>query len=227
MEQAYSTASRVVFECRLDEAPDITIGLFPAGQCLSRTVSPRLFSETQQLWSEIGFDDTMLERCRPWWAGLQLGIRMLDLGEIKAEWGIDRFFWNRAAIDNKLIGVLEGTSDALPIFNAAPAHEQEGMLALIVQHKEEGLRHVFQMISGWKSRRIEPFVDVLNYHLQRLPRLYTQLILTRNELWMPRLLDFIGDGVPTLVIAGGLHFAEPRCVQALFAERGYTVSVTG
>lgn len=224
MEQAYLTAKRVVFEVRLDERADGSAGLFPDGQCLSDSISAELFSDTRRLWLKIGFPEDQLERCRPWFAAFRLIFAMLPLAGLKVEWGIDRYFWNRAVKDNRAIGALERISDGQIIFNAAPAHEQEIFLAEVVQRFRGGYAHVMQMIAGWKSRQIEPFAAVLDYSLKRMPQLETELILGRNKRWMPRLIELSRDNVPTLIIAGGLHFAEPGSVQSLFAEQGHTVS---
>jgi len=219
-EAAYARSVRIAFEGDFTQAPDLSRFLLPSGERLSDQLAPQLFAMLQERWREAGLPEPALERSPAWLAALTLMITLAAQRGIVAANGVDMRLWERAARDKRQIVTLESPGIALQVFAAASAAEQRRFLAPIVEDTQACLGELEMMNAAWRKGSEKPFEDILEQRRHQAPQLFAALIARRSATWIPRLLTFARDGVPTLACLGALHCVGSIGIPTLLAQSG-------
>jgi uncharacterized protein YbaP (TraB family) len=222
-EQAYAVARRVVFETNFEKEPDVSYGYYPTGETLSGAISAPLYETLKALWHELGKDEAELERLRPWLVGVKLFPRLIERSGFLHVNGIAKYFFSRAKADERIVRFFETSTSLMQTFAKTPPLEQERMLAWALQ-REAFESDARTMVHAWHERRAETFRGILNDRMRLSRSTFSALIRDRNQNWIPAILGYARDGVPTLAIVEVLHMFGPSGLPALLRELDYVVT---
>jgi uncharacterized protein len=193
----------------------------PAGHSLQATIPRELFVAVQRRCGELALRIEDADACQPWAVALELSNATLA----RAGWrhtGVDRTLFERASQQSKSVEYLESAQEAFKGLAEAPLEEQITFLGFAVDSSStisiaQGLQ------AAWKQRRGDLIRSQLRERIALTPRMHEGVVYTRNRLWLPRILDYLRDGKPTLVVVGVLHTLWGAGLPALIRAEGYDV----
>ncbi len=164
-----------------------------------------------------------LERAQPWWAALRLLFALAAQRGMTVDQGIEKLLWQRTKADGmKTIG-MEDPSAGLRAIASASTDDQARFLSYIAESTDSVIAELASMISAWRGRQLQPFECMLAERLRRFPGVMRKLISQRNEAWAPQILKIANDGVPSLIVAGVLHYVGPSGLPSLLGQSGRTI----
>jgi uncharacterized protein YbaP (TraB family) len=204
---AFDSAQRVVFEQDSCASVDLSMARYHPGETLQSAIVPDLFARTEELWAQLGYPGADLLFLKPWYAALSIGVDFLWKAGLNP-YGVDHELLGRAVECGKRIEHLEAAEDGLVYFDSAPRDEQERSLAEVIACPEREAVTAMELLRAFRHGDRAVFSAILAERMEALPHTYGGLVTQRNALWADRIKrDFIDDGIPTLIIVGGLHGA--------------------
>lgn len=212
----------LIIEADLDAKPDVRITLLPEGESLSSIVGSDLYGRVLSLAQEFELPEESIQAVKPWWAAMLLGQHLLS-GVGLAQPGLDRIALDQANATNKEVLPLETFESAFAGLESVPLQEAAEFLKLTVDHRERVQADMEVMVRGWSMGDEGAFLHILEERLQLFPNMFKSLIVDRNRQWLEHLEDALERKIPTLLVAGSLHFVGPDNLPDLLREREYTV----
>jgi uncharacterized protein len=227
---AFASATRVLFEHDLAQAPDVSFARLPPAESLSLLIPASLYASVEDRCREWSIDIGNFSGLQPWLVAISLSLKTAALAGMDPAYGIDKNLLPLARAQDKRIDFLEDAAGALRNFAAAPMAEQVKMLSLAAQDVPGGINFFQRLIGGWKAGRADLVLSCVKERVAQMPTMFASLIEGRNRLWLPRLLALAKESEPILVVAGAFHMVGPIGLPTMLRENGCevnTVNVTG
>lgn len=211
--RAYQKAKRLVFEADYRAPVDLQIGSYQNGERLSGVIEPGLFADVLAAFMKFELPTDGVDGLKPWMAGLHLMPHQFRLAGITSSHGIDKYVFDQAVVNGKVIDSFETMSEQLAFFDAAPIVDQETFLRRLVSPAaaEEAAR----VLGAYKVRDVTALEKLAAEALKTMPQMFEQIIPGRNLSWKRIILEKFIDGIPTLIVIGALHCVGPTAVQNL------------
>ncbi len=132
LERAFDDANQVVFEIDLTlfspksfQQEFRRTALYPAGQSLSKKLSPGTIELLKSVLPEYGLTLNKVERFKPWFLAEWLSSRTLEMAGFSDRLGVDLYFYHKAKAAGKPVLGLETLRDQAQIFDRFNDEENE------------------------------------------------------------------------------------------------------
>lgn len=101
----------------------------------------------------------------------------------------------------------------------------ESELVLNTINDIEELPLVFEgAVAAWRAGNLQDLEDLLLREMETgYPALYQEIIVQRNEAWLPEFKTMLASEPVEFILVGAAHLAGPQGVIALLQERGYVI----
>lgn len=232
VDQAFSTAQRLVFELSPEEmdSPALAAQMLQAAvRTDGRLLKDDLDADTWRLLQDWAGDNNMpldrLSGLKPWFVGLTVSIAQMTRQGLDPQSGLDRHLMERAQKAGKPATGLESASAQIRMLDGMGAEEQRQLLREALELAGKGDEQGRRLHDAWRRGDADLlWRDMAVEMKRRYPQLYQRINVDRNDDWLPLLQPWLqaGQGT-TLVVVGALHLlGEDGVVQKLRAQ-GYTV----
>jgi len=231
MDTAYAEAETLLMEIDMDDldpmqAQQVTLelGMLPQGETLESQLGAAAYAKVSDYARSIGFEPMLLNRFRPWLAGLTLvQLQFMKLGfDPKA--GIEQRFVARAKQDNKEIRGLETLREQITLMASLPAQQQREFLLYSVEDTERATRDIDALMAAWRAGDTQRLADLMDEGFEQYPELYRPITVDRNRKWIAPIEGLLDDQDDYLVIVGALHLVGKDSVIELLEKRGHKVT---
>lgn len=227
-DRAYEQAKTLVFETDLDAlaTPDFQMKMLTAltysdGKNLQSVLQPSTYERLDKYCQERGLPLANFIRFKP--ALLTITLTMVELqrqGISSA--GVDEHYHKRGHSDGKSLQKLETTDQQLQ-FLAAMGQGQEDQLILSTLDDMENLSTMMaNMKSAWRSGDSAKLQDIAVDPMRTdYPKLYDNLLVTRNNNWLPQIEALFASPEVEFVLVGALHLVGSDGIIEQLQKRGY------
>ncbi len=243
IEQAFDNADVLVVEVdatTLDQQAVNTFimqkATFQDSTTLQDVIGEELYTEIEPICIELGFPKETLNRYRPWFIGLNLGLAgikklNLDLGD-----GIDIHFLNKAHERNMEIIELETATSQLEALSSSSDSVQIGQIEYSKDNYEEASTVFLDMLEAWKAGEADSLAALSRDRIKEEAIELPALTEYYNKLFVDRDTDFITqfdallqmeDDKNYLVIIGVFHLVGDDGVIARMKAQGYHITQLG
>jgi uncharacterized protein YbaP (TraB family) len=231
VDAAYADAEKLVMEIDLDDLDPsemhqatLELGLLPEGQTLETHLGPAVYAKVAAHARALGVEPALINRFRPWFAGLTLvQVHLMKMG-LDPNAGVEQRLAARAARDQKPIEGFETIREQLGLLASLPDKQQREFLLYSVEDAERASREIDALIAAWRRGDAEALGALLSEGYEQYPDLYRPLTIERNRKWLADLTDLLDDRDDYLVIVGALHLVGDGSVVELLREKGYKVT---
>jgi len=232
LEQAYHASDVVMLEMDLSpQTQDVfrrkmaAIGTLPAGQTLHSVLSPGVL---QQVETQLAKDQLPLERVqslRPWIVALTLMHLELQRNGVKPELGIDLHYYQRAVNDGKTLQVLETDDAQLAVLAGMDAIPADTLMSQFIRDINELPATLQLLTQAWREGDYHAIDERLTDRLrEQQPEYYQQILVARNQRWVPLIETAMQSGKPVLVLVGSAHLAGQDSLIRMLEARGHVFS---
>jgi uncharacterized protein YbaP (TraB family) len=230
IEAGYSDCKIIAFETNIDglsdpafEAKVTSRGLLPAGQTLEQHVSKQTYTLLQQKVGELGLQVEIFSQFKPWLCALTLTSMELQRLGFNPNYGIDKYFFDRAKQDGKDIHFLETIDDQLGLFTEMNGQEEDSFLAKVLQDLGTMRVKVIDMINAWKSGNSNRLASMVKMEFEGYPEIYAKMLVERNQKWVKQIEDLSKQNGHTLVVVGAAHLVGDDSILELLKRKGFEV----
>ncbi len=227
---AYKKSAKLVFETDIDASQAPTFAqamlqrmMLPDDRTLKDTLRPDVYAQLEKFGTARGIPMMMLEKMRPAMAVITLTFMELQrLG--MADEGVDNYYYQRAKTDKKTLGHLESNEQQLD-FMTNMGKRRENDFVLYSLKDLQDIAYIMQSLkSAWRNGdSAEMEALSLVSMRQDFPQIYQQLLVERNQHWLPRIESMLNDPGTEMVLVGALHLVGEDGVLHALREKGYRI----
>src|SRR5262245_612084 len=223
IEQAIRQSQKILFEIDPKESEIFTRKLreaarLPRGEQIIGKVSPKTYNYLRKI-TISGMAEW--QHLYPW--AIAMLLNYPELQGVSTVYGVDNHVAQVARRYSKATGGLESPDEHVRVFSDMHMIEGEVYLLQALVHAPEAQQRFQLDVAAWKSGDTNRLYAMHAKEMKEAPTVWWRLLDRRNAKWVPRLDSALKSGIPTLVVAGALHFSGPRSVIARLQKRGYKI----
>lgn len=230
IDRAISRSDILVFEVPQDQASiaelDTLIqekGYLPGGQSLRAQLHPAARTDYDTAVKASGLAPALVDRQRPWLAGLQLMFAQIAKLKFSVSSGVDSVLMADADRNHKEMRYLETIAEQFALL--APDDQ-----TLELQEFESGLKDlrdvaagIEPMVKAWSTGDQAKLDRLINGDLDEFPEARKMLLDDRNRRWTPKIEAMLKEKHVFFITVGAGHLTGPVGLPALLRKAGYKV----
>jgi len=227
---AYKKSAKLVFETDIDASQAPTFAqamlqrmMLPDDRTLKDTLRPDVYAQLEKFGTTRGIPMVMLEKMRP--AMVVITLTFMELQRLgMADEGVDNYYYQRAKTDKKTLGHLESNEQQLDFMtNMGKGRENDFVLYSLKDLQD--IADIMQSLKrAWRNgNSAEMEALSLVSMRQDFPQIYQQLLVERNQRWLPRIESMLNDPGTEMVLVGALHLVGEDGVLHALREKGYRI----
>lgn len=207
------------------EAIEYETGFYSGDEKLSDNIDEELFQKAKEKVEILGVTEAVLDQLKPWYVGLLIGQLQLYELDFTPEQGVETYFLNKAAEQEKEILELESIEEQLYMLSGLSSEVQIASLEAELEEIEEfDGQELNEMVEAWSAgdkERLEDLMFSVREENPELEEYYETVFDQRDVVLTDKIEDFIAEGKDIFVVVGAGHLANERGILTLLEERGY------
>jgi uncharacterized protein YbaP (TraB family) len=138
--------------------------------------------------------------------------------------GVDMFFANKAKDQGKEQGWLETPDEQLAFIADMGNEDPDTMIEYTLKDIKKMPEMFAKLHSTWLAGDMQGMADVgITPFKVDYPTIYQDLLVTRNNNWLPKIENMLNDPPIEFILVGALHLSGPDSVLAKLRAKGYKI----
>ncbi|WP_298632810.1 TraB/GumN family protein [uncultured Umboniibacter sp.] len=230
-EVAYNASKVLFFETDMHALNDVAVQQnllqrvsLPAGETLQNYLDPVQYQALENWLREAQLPSRAFDRYKTGFVTIQMLMIELQRAGISAP-GVDQYYFNRAAVDDKSVGELESIDDHLAFFETYGEGVESELMEMALDELKSIEYEMDSMRAAWRQGEIS-YLEALYVTTMKdeFPELYQTLLVDRNRAWMPALIEMGKTPETELVLVGVAHLLGPDGVLIGLEQAGFEVT---
>ncbi len=195
------------------------------GTTLKDHVSPETYASVQEILKELELPANAFDPFMAWNVSTGLdGIASQRQG-FTAGSGIDLFFLQNAAVNNKEIIELESIQMQLEMFAGFSDELQEQMLKGSIENYKAEVTAIQPLSDMWKTGSEEQLLELIKATAEN-EEMYKALLVDRNIDMVEKIKGYLDneEGKTYFIVVGAAHMLGEHGLVPLLEKEGYTVT---
>ncbi len=228
LERIYDCCNKLVFETDADN-PEVQkkmqmLARYPKGQTLKGNISNETFRLFEQKMMKAGYPASELYWSKPWYGALLLTALEFNRLGYNPEYGIDRYYFNKAKRDKKEMIFLESNEYQIGIFAGLNREQQELFLRQVIKELEVMETMASDMVNAWETGNTDKLNSIIKMGFSEYPDMYDRFFTERNKNWVLKIRKMMKQNDNVLIIVGAGHLVGKDSVIDLLQKNGYKVT---
>ncbi len=230
IEKAFKESKVLVEEVDLDEMNNpatmiqlMAKAMLPENQSLDMFVSPETFETVRARAAAGNVPLVVLQRMKPWTAGVTLAAAELTRAGFNSDLGIDKHFFDRAREAGMPFRPLETLEYQFDRLDGLPGALQEKSLEVMLADIDSQVSNVETIIAAWRKGDTSALEKLMADGTDEAPEIRERLLVERNRNWIPHIEKCLKSDEKCFVVVGAAHLVGPDSVVDLLQKAGYKV----
>ncbi len=233
---AIDAADTLYFEAEVDtpEAQQKTLstlmrsGFLPAGEKLSRLLSPAEAEKLEAVSAEVGLPFEAVNTMRPWQAFLNLTVQYIISRGFDPASGVETVLLKEARLRGRNLGFFETVEEQLALFTGLDRETELSLLRFTLEEWEAQDEQFNALFAAWRDGDAAAIDEMMNASMRDLaPSVYDALLVDRNKSWAEDIADIMAGRGRVLVAVGAGHLVGEKSVPAMLRAKGFDVERYG
>lgn len=230
-EQAYENANILVLETDMKKASSPEFGqqmaqafMYSGGKNLSRDLQPKLWQELQTFADERKFPLGQMSMFKAMFVSLALSVAEMQSKGFGVGQGVDTYFYQKAVLSGKATQELETTDEVLAQLASLADMDANLVIKTTLRdlHNMDGMLE--KAVAYWRAGELEKLDDEMAASMRKeTPQVYQQLLIARNQAWLPKIEKLFATPEVELVLVGSLHLSSKDGLLVHLKKRGYKI----
>lgn len=230
-DKAFAASETLVFETDIAamESPQFAQQMMMSmmyrdGTTLSDVLSPATLTQLKAQLAQYGLPFEQMKALKPSLIGITLSAVEFQRLGLNVE-GVDKYFFTKGTQESKAIDWLETPMEQVNFIASMGEGKEDEMIKYTLRDLEKLPVALEQMKADWLAGDMQSMYDhSMKDFKQDYPEIYNNLLVTRNNNWMPKILDYMKTPEAEFVLVGALHMAGEAGLIAQLKKAGYTVT---
>ncbi|PRO72506.1 TraB/GumN family protein [Alteromonas alba] len=227
---AYNQADKLVFETDIaglnsprfqqDSRARLTYG---DGTQLKDVLSNETYQALKAHLTARQMDITSMANYTPALISITLSFAELRLLGLTSQ-GVDEFYYFKAMTDGKALDWFESPQQQLEFIAALGGADEDQMIRYALDDVKQLPQALGELKKYWQSGDMEALYQSQGKSFNDdFPEIYQQLLVQRNENWLPAIEEMLTSAQTEFVLVGTMHLSGPDSVLDMLIKRGYSV----
>tara|TARA_B110000091_G_C13711686_1_gene430761 strand:+ start:158 stop:1018 length:861 start_codon:yes stop_codon:yes gene_type:complete len=227
---AYHASDKVIFETDMEVVSSPAFGqkmmdqmMYSDGTTINEVLQPDTYKALAIHLSSRQIPMQTLASHKPSLLAISLTFIELQAMGYTSE-GVDMFFANMAKADGKQQGWLETPDEQLSFIAKMGDDDPNAMIEYTLKDIIKMPEMFGKLHSTWLAGDMQGMADVgITPFKADYPAIYQDLLVTRNNNWLPKIVKMLNDQPIELILVGALHLAGPDSVLTKLKAKGYKI----
>ena len=230
-DQAYQQAAILAFEVDIDasRSPDfnqamLQISLLPQGQTIRDHLSKDTYQQLTDYLKKNQLPIQQFSTLRP--SILAITLTMLEMQKMGVgDQGVDEHFYTKAKREGKTVQALESIQQQIDFIAQMGIGVEDEMIRQTLADITTLQTEFNAMIKSWRNgdraQLAELFVTPMR---EQFEPVYQQLLVQRNQNWMPKIHQYLKTPETELILVGSAHLLGPDGLLQQLEKSGYRIT---
>ena len=227
---AYKAADKVVFETDMQTASSPEFAqkmmsqmMYNDGTTINKVLKPDTYKALAVHLSSRQIPMQTLASHKPGMLAISLTFIELKAMGYTSE-GVDMFFANMAKADGKQQGWLETPDEQLAFIANLGGDDPNAIIEYTLKDIKKMPEMFPKLHSTWLAGDMQGMADVgITPFKVDYPAIYQDLLVTRNNNWLPQIVNMLNDAPIEFILVGALHLSGPESVLTKLKAKGYKI----
>jgi uncharacterized protein YbaP (TraB family) len=227
---AYQAADKVIFETDMDAVTSAEFAQKMMSQMMysdGTTINQVLHQDTYQALavhlSSRQMSMQTFASHKPSLLAISLTFIELQAMGYTSE-GVDMFYAKMAKNQGKEQGWLETPDEQLTFLAKLGGDDPNAIIEYTLKDIIKMPKMFAELHSTWLAGDMQGMADVgITPFKAEYPIIYQDLLVTRNNNWIPKIVNMLNDQPTELILVGALHLSGPDSVLAKLKAKGYKI----
>lgn len=220
-DKAYAAADKLVFETDIEGAENeeyqqklMSKVMLRDGTTLQTRLSKKTYAALESYMTAKGLPIANFHSLKPSIVALTITLFEYQENGFTQE-GVDKIFTKRAREDGKKIDWFESIDEQLDFLANIGSDDDDGLIKYTLEELETLPTLIDDMFSSWLKGDLDKLNKTMIEEMALdFPQIYEDLIVRRNNNWMPKIIELLNDQPTEFVLVGAAHFAGKDSVFA-------------
>jgi len=229
-DKAYRASDILVFETDLGKLMEpstqqklMSKAMYTDGSTIENYLSPQTYSLLNEYCASKGIPLAAIKQFKP--PIVVVTITVMELAKLGVtQEGVDLFFYQLAARDNKTVEGLETVEEQIHFVVGMGEGNEDAFVTHSIKDLESIMQKYESMVDAWKTGDAKKLNDLMVAELKsKTPKLYKELIADRNENWLPMIDAYQKTLEKEFILVGAGHLVGPDGIVKALRKKGYKV----
>ena len=230
IERAYIDSDTLVLEADISEMgkPEIQQRIMqkaalPKSTTLQDILSPAIYQQLETVSTEAGVPIVILEKLKPWVAATTLTLMRLKQMGFDPQYGLDKYFNDKAILDAKPVIGLESIEFQINLFDSLAQSNPDDFISHTLADLAMSESEMKKLETAWRTGDIKTIEELVSKGFKDFPELHKKFVTDRNHNWMSHFSEFMNESQTYMVVVGAGHLSGTGGLLELFRKEGYTL----
>lgn len=227
---AYEASNSLLFETDINAIASPAFGqkmmqkaMLTDGKTLSDVLSEKTLSDLNAHLASRGMPAQNFQAFKPGFLSITLSILELNRLGINAQ-GVDAYFAAKAKEDNKQISWFETPEEQLTFIEKLGQGIEDEIISHTLRDMVNIAGYIELLMNAWRSGDRDMLVAVGISDMKKdYPSVYQDLLVNRNNNWMPKIKKLFGNDKTEFILVGALHLVGTDGVLTQLEKNGFNV----
>ncbi|WP_416306050.1 TraB/GumN family protein [Neptunicella sp. SCSIO 80796] len=230
-DQAYEQAEILVFETDIgklqsSEFQQLSMQLltYQDGTTLRDILKPETLQKVEQHLQSRGMTLDTVIHFKPAFLALMLTVIEFRIMGLSND-GVDQYFYDRSDDEQKAHLYFETPRQQLEFLASLGEGQEDHYVLYSLEEINNVQQQLDSMRNQWRMGQFDSMAKELLIPMQRdFPSVYNNLILSRNNNWIPAIKHMLDTPETEMILVGALHLAGKNGVLQQLKDLGYQLT---
>jgi hypothetical protein len=229
-DKAFALASKIVFETNIKAINSVEFQqqmmaqmMYSEGTTLDKVIDPKTYAALDLYLQQRDIPLSAISQMKP--SMLALTLSMIELKEMGfTSIGVDQYYANLATKQSKTQAWLESPEAQLAFLVSMGKGDESALIEYTLRDIKNMPQSIESLRTYWRSGNMDGLAKIgIAPFKTQYPKIYQDLLVTRNNNWLPQIEEMLNDQPVEFVLIGSLHLAGADSVLNALANKGYTI----
>ncbi|GGF53277.1 TraB/GumN family protein [Alteromonas lipolytica] len=191
---------------------------------LKDVLSAQTYNELSAHLRERNIDIEQLANYTPALVSITLSMTELRRMGLTSQ-GVDEFYYFKAMTDQKNLDWFESPQQQLEFIAALGGNDEDQMIKYALEDVRQLPLAIQELKSYWRSGDMaDLYATQASSFRENFPVIYQQLLIDRNNTWLPKIEAMFDSAEIEFVLVGTMHLSGEGSVLDLLEKRGFTIT---
>jgi len=229
-DNAYAAADKLVFETDIEGAQTsefqqkmLSSMILTDGTTLQTRLNDETYAALKTHMDSKGMPIANFHPLKPSMVALTITVMEYQVNGFDQA-GVDQIFASKAKADGKPIEWFESIDQQLDFLVNLGGDDDNAMINYTLDEIQTLPALIDDMLSSWKEGDLGKLNQTVVEPMEKTsPEIYANLIVERNDNWMPKIMQMLNDKPTEFVLVGAAHLAGKDSVFAKLEAKGYKI----
>lgn len=230
IEQAYAESETLVLEVDMKEMVKsetqqriMQKAMLPGSKTLQNILTPDTYQQLNAMCTEAGLPIIALEKFKPWFAATTLAFVKMQAMGFDPQYGLDKYFYDKAVIDTKPVVGLESVDFQIDLFDRLSESNPNDFVTRTLADLSVIESEMENMETAWRAGDINAVDVLIAKGFKGYLEFYKTFVTDRNERWLKIFEELLQETKTHMVVVGAGHLPGKSGLLELLKEKGYTL----